>query len=95
MSLEFGSTLCGSATVAVLLIGLAACSTTPPTSPELLARCNTEYSLWVRYNQNYPSPTGQKLRADLALYRCQTGQYHPALEELEDILRRTKVPIPD
>ena len=67
----------------------------PPPSPELLARCERDYALWSRYHHNqYVIHTGQRAKAELALYRCQQGQYHPWIEDLEDMLRRGKVPLP-
>ncbi len=72
-----------------LIALLGACTSAPPPSPELLARCTRDYELWVRYHYNQAViHTGQKMRAELAMYRCQQGQYHPAIETLEDILRR-------
>lgn len=67
----------------------------PPPSPELLARCQRDYALWMRFHHNqYVVHTGQRAKAELALYRCQQGQYHPWIEDLEDMLRRGKVPLP-
>ncbi len=81
---------------AIVLTAVAGCSAAPPASPELWERCNRDYALWVRYNYNQAViHNGQKMRADLALYRCQQGRYHPAIEVIEDILRRSKVPFPE
>lgn len=83
--------------MALLLATVAAgCGPSPPPpSPELLARCQRDYALWVRYHHNqYVIHTGQRAKAELALYRCQQGEYHPWIEDLEDMLRRGKVPLP-
>ena len=75
---------------------LAACSPAPPPRPDLLARCTQRYALWWRYLHGTASNhTGQKARADLDLHRCQTGRYHPAMDDLEDMLRGGRVPLPD
>lgn len=84
------------ALAAGLVLGLLAGCTPPPTDQALLARCVRYDALWVRYE--YPQSffhIAAKIRADYALYECQTGHYHPALENLEDILRRAKIPVPD
>ena len=83
--------------MALMLAAMAAgCGPSPPPpSPELLARCERDYALWSRYHHNqYVIHTGQRAKAELALYRCQQGQYHPWIEDLEDMLRRGKVPLP-
>ncbi len=68
---------------------VAGCAPSPPPSPELLARCTRDYNLWFRYHYNQAViHTGQKMRAEFAMYQCQQGKYHPAIETLEDILRR-------
>ncbi len=73
---------------------LAACTPAPP-RPDLLARCTQRYALWWRYLHGTASNhTGQKARAELDLHRCQSGHYHPALEDLEDMLRQGRVPLP-
>ncbi len=75
---------------------LAACTSAPPPQPDLLARCTQRYALWWRYLHGTASNhNGQRAIAELALHRCQTGQYHPAIEDLEDMLRRSRVPLPD
>ena len=83
--------------IALLLAAMTAgCGPSPPPpSPELLARCQRDFALWVRYHHNQTViHTGQRAKAELALYRCQQGHYHPWIEDIEDMLRRGKVPLP-
>jgi hypothetical protein len=80
----------------VALVALAsACSSAPPPSPKLIARCTQLYALWFRYEQ-HPTyhHTGQRARAELALYDCQNGNYESGIQELERLLRRGRLPIP-
>ena len=84
------------AVAAGLVLGLLAGCTPRPTDQALMARCVQYDALWVRYE--YPQSffhIAAKIRADYALYECQRGHYHPALEDLQDILRRVKIPIPE
>ena len=81
---------------ATLLLGAAAGCMSPPASGELWARCIRDYGLWQRYNYaGLMSSPGQKLRADYALYQCQLGRYHPAIEELEGTLHRMRMSVPN
>jgi hypothetical protein len=73
----------------------AACSSAPPPSPGLLAHCTKLYMLWVRYGQHATfHHTGQRARAEFALDSCQHGRYQPGLQELEELLRRNRIPVP-
>ena len=82
------------ALAATTLLMVGGCAA-PPADPALWQRCNRDFALWARYNYNQAvNHTGQKLIADYALYECRQGRYHPAIERLEDILQRMKVPIP-
>jgi hypothetical protein len=82
-------------TACAILALAAGCASAPPPSPQLLSRCQRDYALWKRYVYGHDlNHTGQRARAELALYRCQTGEYHPAIETLEDILRRNKFVLP-
>ena len=86
---------CLRAAVAAITLGAIAGCIPPPADPAMWQRCNRDYLLWVQYDYNQAViHTGQKMRADYALYQCQMGDYRPGIEVLEDILRRTKVPIP-
>jgi hypothetical protein len=84
------------AVAAAFALAILAGCTPPPTDQALWARCVRYDALWVRYE--YPQSffhIAAKIRADHALYECQRGHYHPALEDLEDILRRVKIPVPE
>ena len=73
----------------------ASCTSTPPASPELMARCTQLYMLWVRYEPILTIiHTGDKARSELALDDCQRGRYEAGLQELEKLLRRGRIPIP-
>ena len=87
-AMRFASSL-----IAVALV--TACAPMPPPSPALLARCTTLYTLWFRY-ENHPTyhHTGQRARAEYALYQCQQGDYAPGVAELERLLIRGKIPVP-
>jgi hypothetical protein len=82
--------------VMVALVAVAAaCSSAPPASPKLMARCTQLYAMWFRYEQHpIYHHTGQRARAELALYDCQKGNYEPGIQELERLLRRGRLPIP-
>jgi hypothetical protein len=83
------------ACAAIVVAAASACSTAPPPSPELMARCAKLYGLWFRYEQHATyHHTGQRARAELALYDCQKGNYEPGIAELERLLRRGKFPVP-
>jgi hypothetical protein len=80
---------------ATAVAAVAACSSAPPPSPKLMARCTKLYAMWYRYEQQ-PTfwHTGQRARAELALYDCQKGNYEPGIKELERLLRRGLFTIP-
>jgi hypothetical protein len=82
------------AVVAIAAIATA-CTTTPPASPKLMARCTQFYTLWVRY-AHHPTfhHTGQMARAELALEDCKAGRYEAGLQELEILLQRNRIPVP-
>ena len=79
----------------VLLASAVACSSAPPPSPKLLARCEQLYALWSRYEQ---LPTfhhsGQKARAEWAIYNCRKGDYAAGIEDLKRMLQRGRFPLP-
>lgn len=82
-------------TATVLVVAAAACASTPPASPELMARCQKLQMLWVRYEPVLTLiHTGQKARVELAMADCQAGRYEAGIQELEKILRRGKIPVP-
>jgi len=53
----------------------------PEPSPQWLAYCTKLYGLWNRYG-HHPTfhHTGQRARAELALYRCQDGDFQPGVD---------------
>lgn len=80
---------------ATIVIASAGCTSAPPASPRLLARCTQLYVLWFRYEQHITfHHTGQQAQAELALNDCQQGRYDAGLQQLEKMLRRGRVPIP-
>jgi hypothetical protein len=82
-------------TCAALAATAAACMSTPPASPPLMARCTQLYALWVRYEPVLTlMHTGQKVRVELAMQDCQHGRYEAGIRELEKILRRGRIPLP-
>jgi hypothetical protein len=80
----------------LVLFGLiGACSSAPPPSPELLARCTKMHRLWMKYEAaENPSFHPQHATVDLALHRCQRGRYDEGIPQLEKVLRRDLIPIP-
>ena len=80
---------------AVFLADVVACSSTPPPSPVLLARCELLFGLWSRY-EHLPvfHHSGQKARAEWAIYNCRKGNYAPGIEDLERMLQRGRFPLP-
>jgi hypothetical protein len=83
------------AVAAIVGAGMLTGCMSPPADQALWDRCNHDFALWVKYDYNQSFlHTGEKEIADYALYQCQLGRYHPAIEELEDILLRTKIPVP-
>ena len=75
--------------MAAFLAVVSARGAAPPPSPKLMARCAQLYAIWFRYEQ-HPTyhHTGQRARAEVALYDCQKGNYEPGIRELERLLRR-------
>lgn len=74
---------------------LAACSAVPQTWPAQMQRCDKLYMTWVRYGQHVTfHHTGQRARAEIALEDCRAGRYGQGMGELEELLRRNRLPIP-
>lgn len=67
----------------------------PQYSPQLLAYCTKLYGLWNRYG-NHPTfhHTGQRARAELALHRCENGDYQAGFDVLEVVLERNLLALP-
>ena len=83
------------AATTALVIAAAACTSAPPASPRLMARCLQLQALWVRYEPVLTlMHTGQKARVELAVLDCQQGRYETGMQELEKILRHCLIPIP-
>ncbi len=83
------------ATTTALLVAAVACTSPPPASPQLMARCLQLQALWVRYEPVLTLfHSGEKARVELALVDCQHGRYEAGIQELEKILRRGKIPVP-
>lgn len=81
--------------MAAMGLASAACTSTPPASPRLMARCGQFYALWFRYEQHVTfHHSGQRAQAELALDDCQHGRYDAGLRQLEKMLRRGLLPIP-
>jgi hypothetical protein len=60
----------------------------PPSSPKLMARCTELYTLWWTYDQDPVFlHTGERAKAELAVYRCQNGNYEDGIQELETLLQ--------
>ena len=78
-----------------LALAFTAHAAVPSTSPRLMARCTMLYGLWFRYEQ-HPTyhHTGQRAQAELALYRCQSGEYDEAIPVLERMLKRGRILLP-
>lgn len=81
--------------VLVTLLGSVGCVSAPPASPPLMAECIKLYVLWARYQQ-HPTfhHTGEKARAELALYGCQKGEYEEGIRELKRLLRAGRFNLP-
>jgi len=80
----------------LVLLGLVGgCSSRPPPSPELMARCMKMYRLWMKYEAaENPSFHSQHATVELALHRCQRGRYDEGIPPLERTLRRDLIPLP-
>ena len=83
------------AATTAFVVAAAACTSAPPASPQLMARCVQLQMLWTRYEPLLTLiHTGQKARVELAMMDCQNGRYEAGIQELEQILRRGKIPVP-
>jgi hypothetical protein len=80
-----------------LYAGVAtACTSTPPPSAALMARCTEFYRLWWTYEQDPVFlHTGERARAELSVYRCEEGHYEVGLQELGSILHDNGFAISD
>jgi hypothetical protein len=74
---------------------LTACSSALPASPAKMERCSKLYAAWLRYGQHTTfHHTGQRARAELAVEDCRAARYDQGMAELEELLRRNRLPIP-
>jgi hypothetical protein len=65
-----------------------AITSTPPPSPKLMARCTELYTIWWTYEQDPVFlHTGERAKAELAVYDCQNGNYEGGIQALEKVLR--------
>lgn len=81
---------------AVLAIGSVQGDPALAQSPLSLDHCFTLYMLWARYESHFAHHTGQRARAHIALEDdCVYGRHSSGVEELERLLRRGLIPIPD
>jgi hypothetical protein len=61
-----------------------------------MARCTELYTLWWTYEQDPVFlHTGERAKAELAVYRCQNGRYEEGIQELEGLLKHGGFRIPD
>lgn len=87
-----------SATLLVtFLLGTAPAFASPEQfSSGLLARCSYLFDLWARYEHDYVfSHPGDKAIAELAVFRCQQGDYEENTVTLEGLLRNGRFPAPE
>ena len=78
-----------------LICGASAGQAASPEVPQWLAYCTKLYGLWYRYG-SHPTfhHTGQRARAELALYGCQNGEYQAEIDVLDVLLARNLLTIP-
>ncbi len=76
---------------ALLAIGLAG-PALAQSSKDDLARCQTLYGQWSRYNGT--SAYGKMLTADAALEECRKGNTTAGIADLKRVLERSNIPLP-
>lgn len=81
--------------LALVCTASAGHAASPGSPPQWLAHCTKLYGLWNRYG-HHPTfhHTGQRARAELALYRCENGHFEAGVEELDHLLEFNLVAIP-
>jgi len=68
---------------------------TPSPPAGLVARCAELYRLWWNYDEDPVFfHTGERARAELALYRCQEGRYEEGIPPLEKLLQNSRFRVP-
>src|SRR5918995_3048002 len=81
--------------VCAILLAAAAAPSELAVAQSPFGHCADLYRLWMRYEWHFTLHSGQKARADIALERdCRGGQAR-GVEELQKLLRRGLIPIPD
>jgi hypothetical protein len=72
---------------------LTAFTSTP--SPKLMARCTQLYQIWWTYDEDPVFlHTGERAKAELAVYRCQNGRYEEGIQELAGLLKHGRFTVP-
>jgi hypothetical protein len=80
----------------VALLVLGSLPSKAATGESSFGHCATLYGLWTRYEPHSALHTGHKARADIALEcDCQNGRYERGTDELQKLLRRSLIPIPE
>lgn len=83
------------AAAALLLCGLASCTTPEGVSPRQLAYCTQLHQLYFRYHTVITyAHDGQRAQAELALHRCDRGNYAAGIKMLTALLIRDRVTVP-
>ena len=79
-----------------ILLAVAAAPWEVALAQSPFGHCADLYQLWMRYEWHFTLHSGQKARADIALERdCRGGGQARGVEELQKLLRRGLIPIPD
>lgn len=61
-----------------------------------MARCTELYTLWWTYDQDPVFlHTGERVKAELALYSCQNGRHEEGISELATLLRHGRFVLPE
>ena len=82
--------------VCSILLATAAVPWNAAVAQSPIGHCADLYQLWMRYEWHFTLHSGQKARADIALERdCRIGGPMRGVEELQKLLRRGLIPIPD
>ena len=76
-----------------LLVGLAGPALAQSQANDELARCQSLYGQWSRYNGT--SAYGKMLTADMALEECRKGNTTAGIADLKRVLERSNIPMPE
>ena len=69
-----------------LVMAVIGAGCAPAADPEALARCRESAGMWMHYHA--PNFDGPRARSQYDLHQCERGNYHPALEDLGDMLAK-------